>query len=113
MAFNIDDWVARTQGHYWDVDGYAGAQCWDLWAKYCMDAFSLPMGAEDLERDGLDSSVVDNISLWLLNEGSPTCYGRDERWASHLYPVYLTETLIKASFESDLVFISNFKRKFQ
>ena len=34
---------------------------------------------EDLERDGLDSSVVDNISLWLLNEGSPTCYGRDER----------------------------------
>ena len=68
---------------------------------------------EDLERDGLDSSVVDNISLWLLNEGSPTCYGRDERWASHLYPVYLTETLIKSSFESDLVFISNFKRNFR
>lgn len=67
---------------------------------------------EDLERDGLDSSIVDNISLWLLNEGSPTCSGRDERWASHLYPVYLTETLIKASFESDLVFISNFKRNF-
>ena len=67
---------------------------------------------EDLERNGLDSSVVDNISLWLLNEGSPTCYGRDERWASHLYPVYLTETLIKSSFESDLVFISNFKRNF-
>ena len=65
------------------------------------------------EEEGLDSSVVDNISLWLLNEGSPTCYGRDERWASHLYPVYLTETLIKASFESDLVFISNFKRNFR
>lgn len=45
MAFDIDDWVERTQNHYWDVDGYAGAQCWDLWAKYCMDAFSLPMGA--------------------------------------------------------------------
>ena len=27
-------------------------------------------------------------------------------------PVYLTETLIKASFESDLVFINNFKRNF-
>ncbi len=64
-------------------------------------------------EDGLNSSVVDNISLSLLNEGSPTCYGRDERWASHLYPVYLTETLIKASFESDLVFISNFKRDFR
>lgn len=64
------------------------------------------------EEEGLDSSVVDNLSLWLLNEGSPTCYGRDERWASHLYSVYLTETLVKASFESDLVFINNFKRNF-
>lgn len=65
------------------------------------------------EDDGLDTSVVDNISLWLLNEGAPTCYGRDERWANHLYPVYLTETLIKSSLESDLVFISNFKRNFR
>lgn len=65
------------------------------------------------EEEGLDSSVVDNLSFWLLNEGSPTCFGRDERWASHLYPVYLTETLIKASFESDLVFINNFKRNFR
>ena len=65
------------------------------------------------EEEGLDSSVVDNLSLWLLNEGSPTCYGRDERWASHLYSVYLTETLIKSSFESDLVFINNFKRNFR
>lgn len=64
------------------------------------------------DEDGLKTSVVDNISLSLLNEGSPTCYGRDERWASHLYPVYLTETLIKSSFESDLVFINNFKRDF-
>ena len=32
---------------------------------------------------GLNSSVVDNISLSLLNESSPTCYGRDERWPSH------------------------------
>lgn len=69
--------------------------------------------AVEEDEDGLDSSVVDNISLWLLNESSPTCYGRDERWASHLYPVYLTETLIKSSFESDLVFISNFKRNFR
>ena len=65
------------------------------------------------EDEGLNTAMVDNISLWLLNECSPTCYGRDERWASHLYPIYLTETLIKASFESDLVFISNFKRNFR
>ena len=68
---------------------------------------------DDIERDGLLSSVVDTISLCLLNEGSPTCYGNDKRWASHLYPVYLTETLIKSTFESDLVFINNFKRDFR
>lgn len=65
------------------------------------------------EEEGLDSSVVDNLSFWLLNEGSPTCYGRDGRWASHLYSVYLTETLIKSSFESDLAFINNFKQNFR
>ena len=65
------------------------------------------------DDDGISTSVVDNISLSILNECSPTCYVRDERWASHLYPVYLTEALIKSSFESDLVFISNFKRNFR
>lgn len=68
---------------------------------------------DDLDRDGLDTAVVDTISLSLINEGAPTCYGRDNRWASHLYPVYLTETLVKSAFESDLVFINNFKRDFR
>jgi hypothetical protein len=44
---------------------------------------------------GLDSSEVDNISAWLVNERNPVCYGKDDRWANHLYPVYLTETYIK------------------
>ena len=71
------------------------------------------MALEDYCDSGIPTDVVDTISLSLLNECSPTCYGRDERWASHLSPVYLTETLIKATFESDLVFINNFKRDFQ
>lgn len=33
------------------------------------------------EEEGLDSSIVDNISLWSLNESSPTCYGQGKRWA--------------------------------
>lgn len=70
------------------------------------------MALEDHYDSGIPTDVVDTISLSLLNECSPTCYGRDERWASHLYPVYLTETLIKSSFESDLVFIHNFRRDF-
>ena len=71
------------------------------------------MALEDYYDSGIPTDVVDTISLSLLNECSPTCYGRDERWASHLYPVYLTETLIKSTFESDLVFINNFKRDFR
>lgn len=70
------------------------------------------MATED-DEEGLSTAVVDNISLSLLNEGSPTCYGRDKRWAAHLYPVYLTETLVKSTFESDLVFISKFRRNFR
>lgn len=71
------------------------------------------MALEDYYDSGIPTDVVDTISLSLLNECSPTCYGRDERWASHLYPVYLTETLIKSTFESDVVFINNFKRDFR
>ena len=71
------------------------------------------MALEDYYDSGIPTDIIDTISLSLLNECSPTCYGRDERWASHLYPVYLTETLIKSTFESDLVFINNFKRDFK
>lgn len=69
------------------------------------------MALEDYYDSGIPTDIIDTISLSLLNECSPTCYGRDERWASHLYPVYLTETLIKSTFESDLVFINNFKHR--
>lgn len=71
------------------------------------------MALKDYYDSGIPTDIIDTISLSLLNECSPTCYGRDERWASHLYPVYLTETLIKSTFESDLVFINNFKRDFK
>ena len=71
------------------------------------------MALEDYYDSGIPTDIIDTISLSLLNECSPTCYGRDERWASHLYPVYLTETLIKSTFESDLVFINNFERDFK
>ena len=60
------------------------------------------------EEDGLESSEVDNISAWLMNERNPVCYGKDDRWANHLYPVYLTETYIKTKYRSNAHFISLF-----
>ncbi len=57
---------------------------------------------------GLESSEVDNISAWLVNERNPVCYGKDDRWANHLYPVYLTETFIKSKYRGSAHFINLF-----
>ena len=67
---------------------------------------------EDLDNGGFDTDVIDNLSRSLLEEGIPTCHGNDERWAAHLYPVYLTETMVKSSFFGDYSFMSQFRRNF-
>ena len=59
---------------------------------------------DDKERDGFETNLIDNISLSLIAERNPTCHGKDERWANHLYPVYLTEKMIKSTFLSDMHF---------
>ena len=64
---------------------------------------------EDAEN-GFQTDVIDNISLSLLAEGIPTCHGKDNRWASHLYPIYMAETMIKSTFLSDVYFINQFQR---
>lgn len=58
--------------------------------------------------DGVETSVVDTITANIINERNPVCYGRDQRWANHLYPIYITETYIKNSFFSDLHFLNLF-----
>lgn len=57
---------------------------------------------------GLETSEVDNISAWLMNERNPVCYGKDDRWANHLYPVYMTETFIKSKYRGTAHFINLF-----
>lgn len=95
--------------------------CWYLRIRHPAQVSS-PLGGivkiekmairEDWERGGLDTDVVDNISLSILNESIPTCYGKDDRWPNHLYPVYLAETMIKSTFLSNDVFIHRFRRNF-
>jgi len=63
---------------------------------------------ENEHIEGFESFVIDNISRNLLEERNVTCYGSDKRWPNHLYPIYLTERLIKDSFISDLYFMSVF-----
>lgn len=60
------------------------------------------------EEDGLDSDEIDLISANIINERNPVCYGQDNRWAKHLYPIFLTEKYIKSKYLSDYHFINLF-----
>ena len=60
------------------------------------------------KEDGFDTEMVNEISRSILLERNVTCYGNDNRWASHLYPIYLTELLIKNGFVSDTFFLNIF-----
>lgn len=62
---------------------------------------------EELD-DGIDSSLVDQLSAYLINERNPVCYGSDLRWANHLYPIYLTETYVKSKYLSAESFLHLF-----
>lgn len=54
---------------------------------------------EDVDN-GIDSSIVDFLSACLINERNPVCYGKDLRWANHIYPIYLTESFVKSKYLS-------------
>ncbi len=58
--------------------------------------------------DGIDSTLVDQLSAYLINERNPVCYGSDLRWANHLYPIYLTETYVKSKYLSAESFLHLF-----
>ena len=60
------------------------------------------------QQETIDSAEIDMISAYILNERSPVCYGNDTRWASHIYPVYLTEKYIKSKYISSESFLQLF-----
>jgi len=59
-------------------------------------------------RNGLDSDVINSISAHIVWERNPTCYGSDQRWANHLYPIHLTERCLKSHRLSDHVIMHLF-----
>ena len=63
---------------------------------------------EEEKENGLNSEEIDLISANIINERNPVCYGRDKRWANHLYPIYLTESFIKSNYLSNPFFINLF-----
>jgi hypothetical protein len=66
------------------------------------------MALKEHMENGFETSIIDNISAALINERIPTCHGKDSRWANHLYPIYLTEKLVKSTMLSDIHFVNLF-----
>ena len=56
----------------------------------------------------IDSDEVNLLSAYLLNERNPVCYGTDDRWANHIYPIFLTESFIKSRLISTETFLHLF-----
>jgi len=52
------------------------------------------------KEDGIPEARADTISSYVLRERNVTPYNADTRWASHIYPIFLTETYLKHSFLS-------------
>lgn len=57
---------------------------------------------------GINTDDINTITACLLNERNPVCYGADERWANHLYPIYVTEQYIKSKYLSSQLFMRLF-----
>lgn len=57
-------------------------------------------------KDKIRTSQINLISKNLINEANPVCFGKDSRWANHLYPVYLTESYCKSKYINDQIIIN-------
>ena len=60
------------------------------------------------EGDYISTELIDTISANIIREAYPVCFGKDSRWANHLYPVYLTETFCKSNYLNDDIFLNLF-----
>jgi len=56
------------------------------------------------KENGFDPDRIDVVSRHVLSERNVNPYGADDRWATHLYPVYLTEKYLKTLFMSAVAF---------
>ena len=63
---------------------------------------------EEIETEKIESDLVNYLSACIINERNPVCYGVDNRWANHIYPIFLTESFIKSKCISPETFLHLF-----
>lgn len=110
----------RTPSFMYEPKGEFGDVKFAVWyvrireAKYTNTPFAGVLKIEKMlmtgkeSEEGLSTDEVDLITANIINERNPVCYGTDNRWANHLYPVYLTERFCKSHYMSDIQFINLF-----
>lgn len=106
--------------HESDKWAFLGDNKYSIWyvrireAKYTESPFAGILKIEKIliteseNENGLDSDLIDVITANIINERNPVCYGKDSRWANHLYPIYLTELFLKSNYLSDINFLNLF-----
>ena len=114
----------RTPAYMFQHDpekwSYLGDYKYSVWyvrirdAKHTESPFAGVLKVEKIlitekeSENGLETDLIDVITANIINERNPVCYGRDSRWANHLYPVYLTELFLKSRYLSDVHFLHLF-----
>lgn len=63
---------------------------------------------DEISSGVIDSEFVNFLSAQIINERNPVCYGADNRWANHIYPIFLTETFIKSKCIAAETFLNLF-----
>ena len=58
--------------------------------------------------DVIETDNINIICANLIREAYPTCYGNDERWGNHLYPVFLTEQFCKSNYINQEILLNLF-----
>ena len=54
-------------------------------------------------QEPVATELVDELSGCLIAERSVTPHGRDNRWHAHLYPIYISERVVRSHFYSEAV----------
>lgn len=110
----------RTPAFMYEPNGQFGDVKFAVWyvrirdTKHTETPFSGILKIEKMlmtgqeSENGLSTEEVDLITANIINERNPVCYGSDNRWANHLYPVYLTEKYCKSQYISDIHFLNLF-----
>lgn len=110
----------RTPAFLWEPGEQWGNIPFAVWyvriraSKYTDNCYSGVLKIEKMlvtdeeVSNGIDTEEVNMITINIIKERNPVCYGNDSRWANHLYPVYMTECYCKSRFMSDLYFINLF-----